>query len=244
MIHLLPFEIPTVASRDHPGGTHATDKRVIFVAAMMLVALPVAAQTPSTLETVKKRGQVICGVNRPGRLLAARQPGQMERPRRRHVPRGRRRRAGRRRQGQVRAAQLAAALPRPAVGRDRRAVAQLDHDADARRVARHQYSPASTTSTARASWSPKKLGVEGAARSSTARPSACSAGTTSEKNMADYFRAGTCKYKPVVFETAEDDARARSSPAAARSTRPTCVGAGAGARHGAASRTTTWSCRR
>ena len=30
---------------------------------MMLVALPVAAQRPSTLETVKKRGQIICGVN-------------------------------------------------------------------------------------------------------------------------------------------------------------------------------------
>jgi general L-amino acid transport system substrate-binding protein len=38
-------------------------KRAIFVAAMMFLALPVAAQTPSTLETVKKRGQVICGVN-------------------------------------------------------------------------------------------------------------------------------------------------------------------------------------
>ncbi len=38
-------------------------KKVIFVAAMMFLALPVAAQTPSTLETVKKRGQVVCGVN-------------------------------------------------------------------------------------------------------------------------------------------------------------------------------------
>ena len=37
--------------------------KVIVVAVMMLVALPVGAQTPSTLETVKKRGQVICGVN-------------------------------------------------------------------------------------------------------------------------------------------------------------------------------------
>ena len=37
--------------------------RAIFIASMMFLGLPVAAQTPSTLETVKKRGQVICGVN-------------------------------------------------------------------------------------------------------------------------------------------------------------------------------------
>jgi len=37
--------------------------RAIFIASMMFPVLPVAAQTPSTLETVKKRGQVICGVN-------------------------------------------------------------------------------------------------------------------------------------------------------------------------------------
>ena len=37
--------------------------RAICIAAMMFLTLPVAAQTPSTLETVKKRGQVICGVN-------------------------------------------------------------------------------------------------------------------------------------------------------------------------------------
>jgi len=38
-------------------------KRAVFATVMMFLALPVAAQTPSTLEAVKKRGQVICGVN-------------------------------------------------------------------------------------------------------------------------------------------------------------------------------------
>jgi general L-amino acid transport system substrate-binding protein len=37
--------------------------RGLLAAALAFLALPVAAQTPSTLEVVKKRGQVICGVN-------------------------------------------------------------------------------------------------------------------------------------------------------------------------------------
>src|SRR6476659_1797519 len=37
--------------------------RTLWVALVMMVALPAAAQTPSTLEAVKKREQVICGVN-------------------------------------------------------------------------------------------------------------------------------------------------------------------------------------
>ena len=113
-------------------------KRAIFVAVMMFLALPVAAQTPSTLETVKKRGQVICGVNvglggfslpdSQGKwkgldvdmcgAVAAAVLGDAT-------------------QDQVRAALRPAALPRPAVGRDRRAGPQLDHHAGARRLARH-----------------------------------------------------------------------------------------------------------
>src|SRR5258707_12156154 len=38
-------------------------KGILSAVAFALVALPAAAQTPSTLEVVKKRGQVICGVN-------------------------------------------------------------------------------------------------------------------------------------------------------------------------------------
>jgi general L-amino acid transport system substrate-binding protein len=53
----------TIASPDHPEGPMQVVKRAIFIAAMMFLALPVAAQTPSTLETVRKRGQVVCGVN-------------------------------------------------------------------------------------------------------------------------------------------------------------------------------------
>src|SRR5436305_13753624 len=38
-------------------------KGILAASAVMLLALPAAAQTPSTLEVVKKRGQVVCGVN-------------------------------------------------------------------------------------------------------------------------------------------------------------------------------------
>src|SRR5258708_32001278 len=38
-------------------------KGILVSSALLLLALPSAAQTPSTLEVVKKRGQVICGVN-------------------------------------------------------------------------------------------------------------------------------------------------------------------------------------
>src|SRR3954471_1151631 len=37
--------------------------RGLLAAAFALLTFPAAAQTPSTLEVVKKRGQVICGVN-------------------------------------------------------------------------------------------------------------------------------------------------------------------------------------
>jgi general L-amino acid transport system substrate-binding protein len=38
-------------------------KQIVVGATLALFALPAVAQTPSTLEVVKKRGQVICGVN-------------------------------------------------------------------------------------------------------------------------------------------------------------------------------------
>src|SRR5207247_10882405 len=38
-------------------------KGFVATTAFILLALPAAAQTPSTLDVVKKRGQVICGVN-------------------------------------------------------------------------------------------------------------------------------------------------------------------------------------
>ena len=38
-------------------------KAIMAAAALLAIAVPAAAQTPSALEVVKKRGQVICGVN-------------------------------------------------------------------------------------------------------------------------------------------------------------------------------------
>ena len=75
--------------------------------------------------------------HRPGRLLRGRQPGQVDRPGRRLLPRAGRRHPGRRQQGALLAADGAAALHRAAVGRGRRAVAQHHLDADARRLAGH-----------------------------------------------------------------------------------------------------------
>src|SRR6266849_1244074 len=55
---------PTLASISIQEGPMQLITKVILVStAFMLLALPAAAQTPSTLEVVKKRGQVICGVN-------------------------------------------------------------------------------------------------------------------------------------------------------------------------------------
>jgi general L-amino acid transport system substrate-binding protein len=49
---------------------------------------------------------------------------------------------------------------------------------------------------------PKKLKIDSAKKMNGA--TVCvQAGTTSEKNVADYFGAGGMKYKPVVFDTAE-----------------------------------------
>src|SRR5436189_1987341 len=46
------------------GGRHAVHHTRLLAASLAFLALPVAAQTTaSTLEVVKKRGQVVCGVN-------------------------------------------------------------------------------------------------------------------------------------------------------------------------------------
>src|SRR5713226_6175513 len=55
---------PAVASASIQEGTmQLITKGILVSAAFMLLALPAVAQTPSTLEVVKKRGQVVCGVN-------------------------------------------------------------------------------------------------------------------------------------------------------------------------------------
>ena len=67
--------------------------------------------------------------HRPCRFLRRRQPGQLDRPRRRLLPRHRGRGVRRYEQGQVDPADRATALYRSPVGRDRRAVAQHHLDA-------------------------------------------------------------------------------------------------------------------
>ena len=109
----------------------------LAVAAALLAAFTGTAQAGKTLDTIKQRDQLVCGVNPslPG-FSAADSQGNW---------------TGldvdickaiaaidsrRRQEGQVGAAQRVAALHRAAVGRDRHPLAQHDVDADARRVAR------------------------------------------------------------------------------------------------------------
>ena len=46
-------------------------------------------------------------------------------------------------------------------------------------------------------------------------------GTTTELNLADYFKANKMKYNPVVFEKLDGGRTRPMTPAAATSTRPT-----------------------
>ena len=112
-------------------------------------ALAIAALCPSCSrgqDARRGQGARPAGVRRQhlgAGLLQRRQPGSLDRPGRRLLPRRCRRGAERREQGEVRAAELAAALHVAAGGRDRRPVAQQHLDADAgcfprRRVRRHQ----------------------------------------------------------------------------------------------------------
>ncbi len=73
---------------------------------------------------------------RSGRLFCGRQPGQLERSGRRRLPCHCRGHSGRCDQGALGAAERAAAVHGAGLGRDRRAVAQLHLDADARCLAR------------------------------------------------------------------------------------------------------------
>ena len=165
------------------------------------------AHAGKTLDAIKQRDQVVCGVNTGlAGLLGRRQPGQLDRPRRRHLQGDRRRRAGRREEDQVGAAQRAAALHRAAVGRDRHPVAQHDVDADARRVAGpvHRRSP---TTTARASSCRRRSKITSAKQLKNAEVCVQS-GTTTEKNLTDYFKSINVKMKPVVFEGFEASVKA------------------------------------
>ena len=68
------------------------------VAAVLALAFVGAAHAGKTLDAIKQRGQLVCGVNPSlAGLLGRRQPGQLDRPRRRRLQGARRRRAQRRR---------------------------------------------------------------------------------------------------------------------------------------------------
>ena len=116
---------------------------LLTACALALTATGAAAQqlAPSpTLDAIKARGNVECGVHLglPG-FSFANDKGEWSGPRRRLLQGARRRRARRRQQGQVHADLGAAALADPAIGPGRPAVAQLDHHLLAQCHARHQF---------------------------------------------------------------------------------------------------------
>ena len=104
------------------------------------------------------------------------------------------------------AADLPATLHRAAVGRDRRAVAQHDLDAVAGHLTRHGVHRRHLL---------RRPGLHGAevaggqerARASTAPRSACRPAPPPSCNLADYFRANKMSFSPVNFERS-DEARA------------------------------------
>ena len=144
---------------------------------------------------------------------------------------------------EVRAAHGAAALHRPAVGRGRHPVAQHHLDADPRHRARprfHRHQLLRRPGLHGA----KKLGVKSAKELNGA--TVCvQPGTTTELNLADYFRANKMTFKPVVIEKVEEVRAAFfSGRCDVYTTDASGLYSTRAANAAAASRTTTSSCRR
>ena len=143
------------------------------------------------------------GQHRARGLRRARRQGRVARPRRGRLPRGRRRHLQGPGKGQVRAADRQGALHGAAVGRGRHSVAQHHLDDEPRHRARPRFRRPSPTTTARASWCARGSAVKSAKELDGA--TVCvQTGTTTELNLADYFRTNNMKYKPVVFEKLDE----------------------------------------
>ncbi len=166
------------------------------------------AHAGKTLDAIKQRDQVVCGVNTGlAGFSAADSQGNLGRPRRRRLQGYRGSGAGRREEGEVGSAQRAAALHRPAVGRGRHPFAQHDVHADARRVARPLHDTVVTYYDGQGFIVPKKGKITSAKQLKNAEVCVQS-GTTTEKNLTDYFKSIDVKIKPVVFEGFEASVKA------------------------------------
>ena len=177
-----------------------------------------AAVAGPTLNAVKQKGFVQCGVNTglPGfSSPTARATGPASTS---ILPRGRRRDLRRSAEGQVRAAdrqQRFTALQSGEVDiLSRNTTWTLPRDT----ALGLNFAP-STSMTARASWCRRSSASK--ARKELNGATVCvQPGTTTELNLADYFRANKMEFKPVVIEKL-DEVIAAFSPAAATSSRPT-----------------------
>ena len=141
--------------------------------------------------------------SRPAGLLLRQRQGRVDRPRRRLLQGAGRRRAGRRHQGEVHADLGAAALADPAVGPGRPAVAQHHHHLLAQRHARrelpgHQFLRGPDLHRAH-------LGQRRRRSKDLDGATVCvAAGSTEEKNAADWFRERNLKVTIINFQKNDD----------------------------------------
>ena len=165
----------------------------IGAAASLLVASSAVA---GTLDDVKKKGFLQCGVSQG--LIGfsnADDAEQLDRPRRRLLPRRRRGDLRRRHQGQVHApARPRSASPRCSRARSTCCRATRPGPSPATPTSAWSSSPSSTM-TARASWCRKELGVDSAQGARSGATVCVQTGTTTELNLADYFRANNMSYE-------------------------------------------------
>jgi ABC-type amino acid transport/signal transduction systems, periplasmic component/domain len=177
--------------------------KLLAVGAVLAVGVAGVAKA-DTLGDVQKRGALNCGVNGPTGLTGfgiPRRPGALARPGRRRLPRGRLGDLRRRYQGQICPPRLEGALYRASIGRDRLLVRNStwtfsrNNDLGLEFVAVNYYDGQGFMVR-------KELGIDSALKLSGA--TVCvQTGTTTEKNLADYFQANKMELKSVVFENAD-----------------------------------------
>ena len=156
-----------------------------------------AAQAP-TVDAIKKRGELVCGVSQGSPRLHRRRARPLDRPGRRPAARAGAAVLGATRPRPASCAQFAATLSRAAKRRDRRAEPQHHHhlgrDAGLGIVSGHR-----SSTTARASWC-RRSWASRAPPNWTARRSACSRAPSTNRTWSITSKKRKLSYRPVVIE--------------------------------------------
>ena len=202
--------------------------RRILVPLVAATALALGLAPPAfagkTLDAVKARGEVVCGVNTSGPgFSAADSQGTLDRAGRRHLPRRRRRRAGRRR-ARSSACRSTRSSASPRCSRARSTSCRATRTWTLTRDASLGMNFTGITYyDGQGFMVPKKLKIKSAKQLKGATVCVQS-GTTTEKNLTDYFARQRPEVQAGGVRHSRGDHRRRTSPAAARPTRPTCSG--------------------